>query len=177
MKHLKYLRYVALHKWFVFVACCQLAVKHRVPLLILRGIIHDWSKFLPCEWFPYVEFFYGFKPTPEDRRRAMAVLGHDPYPQIYQLRGKFDRAWLHHQHWNQHHWQHWILREDSGDTKFTAMPRLYALEMIADWHGAGRTITGKSGGTPAWYEKNYAKIQIHPTTRGLVDRELQICPF
>jgi len=51
--HLQYLRYLMRHKWFVFVACWRLGV----PLH--QAIIHDWSKFLPGEWFPYVRFFYG----------------------------------------------------------------------------------------------------------------------
>jgi hypothetical protein len=51
--HWKYLKYVVRHKWYVFLACRQLGV----PLW--QSIIHDWTKLLPCEWFPYVQFFYG----------------------------------------------------------------------------------------------------------------------
>jgi hypothetical protein len=51
--HWQYLRYVLRHKWYVFLACRQLGV----PLI--QSVIHDWSKFLPCEWFPYVRYFYG----------------------------------------------------------------------------------------------------------------------
>lgn len=52
-KHWKYLKYVVRHKWYVFLACRQLGV----PLW--QSIIHDWTKFLPREWFPYVRYFYG----------------------------------------------------------------------------------------------------------------------
>ena len=52
MKHFHYLSYVLRHKFFVFVECCKLGI----PWL---GFIHDWSKFRPSEWFPYVEHFYG----------------------------------------------------------------------------------------------------------------------
>lgn len=41
------------HKLFVFCAGVEIGA----PLW--RLVIHDWSKFLPCEWFPYTRFFYG----------------------------------------------------------------------------------------------------------------------
>lgn len=46
-----YLKYVVRHKWFVFWACRALGV----PLW--QSIVHDWTKFLPSEWFPYVRYF------------------------------------------------------------------------------------------------------------------------
>jgi hypothetical protein len=42
--HLRYLAYVLRHKWHVLIACRGL----HVPLW--QAIIHDWTKFLPCEW-------------------------------------------------------------------------------------------------------------------------------
>lgn len=44
----------------------------------------------------------------------------------------------------------------------------YAREMIADWMGAGRAITGKWE-VAEWYEKNQNKIQLHPETRRFVE--------
>ena len=143
--HLEYAAYVARHKWFVFVA----GLKTGAPLW--RLLIHDWSKLTPAEWTPYVHSFYGEgPPTPE-------------------VEAAFDRAWLHHQHRNPHHWQHWLLREDDGDTKALVMPESLAREMVADWMGAGRAITGKwdVGG---WYVKNARKIVLAPETRKLVER-------
>src|SRR5882762_4064498 len=93
MKHWKYLSYIVRHKWFVALAGMQTRVS------IWRLLKHDWTKFLPCEWCPYVQSFYGgwkYKDRPPE------------------LVAAFDAAWLHHQHWNDHHWQHWVLREDSG---------------------------------------------------------------
>ncbi len=145
-KHLLYLKYLLRHKWFVMLACFRYG-------LYWRGIKHDWSKFLPCEWFPYVESFYG------------------PQPRKQRTKERFDRAWLHHQHLNPHHWQHWVLREDSGATKVLEMPRLDRLEMLADWEGAGRAITGKKD-CKEWYLKNRDLILLHPTTRALVDWQI-----
>ena len=48
------------------------------------------------------------------------------------------------------------------------MPRRYALEMVADWMGAGRAITGRWE-CAEWYAKNREKIVLHENTRRLVD--------
>ena len=145
--HVQYLSYVVRHKWFVFVA----GLKIGAPLW--RLLIHDWSKFLPVEWGPYVQSFYGpwgYKERPPEVVTA------------------FDRAWLYHQHANPHHWQHWILREDSGATKVLRMPTGLVREMVADWMGAGRAITGRWE-VSEWYAANREKIILHPDTRTTVE--------
>jgi Family of unknown function (DUF5662) len=145
--HLRYVSYVARHKWWVFVA----GLKTGAPLW--RLVIHDWSKMSAAEWRPYVRSFYGSEGrTPE-------------------VRAAFDRAWLHHQHRNPHHWQHWLLREDDGPTKALEMPKPLVREMVADWMGAGRAITGKWE-VCEWYAKNAAKIVLHAETRREVEKIL-----
>lgn len=138
--HLRYAAYVTRHKWFVFVA----GQRTRTPLW--RLLIHDWSKLTPAEWTPYVRFFYTDAPD----QRAL------------------DTAWLHHQHNNDHHWQHWVLREDDGATKALAMPEAACREMVADWMGAGRVITGRWD-VASWYGQNRSKIVLHPRTRERVE--------
>lgn len=151
MKHLKYLRYLGRHKWFVLLACWRSG-------LIWRGIVHDWSKFLPSEWLPYAEFFY-------------SEMDADLFT-MARRRHRFDVAWLKHQHRSPHHWQHWVLRNDDGTTVPQQMPIPCLLEMLADWEGAGRAITGKTGGTPAWYAKNRHTMILHPNTQLIVDLAL-----
>ena len=151
MAHLKYLSYILRHKWFVFLA----GLSTHAPLW--RLVIHDWSKFLPCEWCPYVEEFYGAW-----RTRA------NKYPSDDDIHRRFDAAWLHHQHLNPHHWQHWVLREDSGKLKVLEMPERLWREMVADWMGAGRAITGHWE-VEAWYARNRETIQLAPDTRRKVD--------
>lgn len=150
--HIKYAKYVFLHKWFVFVECLKLGV----PLW--AAIIHDWQKFTPVEWSPYVLSFYGpwkYKDRPEWLVEA------------------FDRAWLHHQHYGPHHWQYYLLREDDGGTKVLKMPDRYQREMLADWRGAGRAITGEDN-TLEWYMKNREKIVLHWFTREWIEHQLGI---
>lgn len=147
--HLAYLKYLMRHKWFVFVACRQLGV----PLW--RAIVHDWSKFLPSEWGPYVHTFY----APNGRKKA------------YEETPAFKQAWNGHQKRNKHHWQYWLLTFDRGNTEALEMPATYAIEMVADWMGAGRAITGKLE-TPEWYLKNKEGIKLHPKTRWIVESVL-----
>lgn len=150
MAHWRYMKYLARHKWFVFVAGLRVG---GVPLW--RLIIHDWSKLLPSEWFPYAKSFYG------------------PQPRTTETKLRFDAAWLHHQHFNPHHWQHWVLREDDGATKILEMPTNFAREMVADWCGAGRAITGKWE-VWTWYAKNRERIMLHPATRAVVETLIEV---
>ena len=165
-RHLNYLKYVLRHKWFVF-----LAGLGEVPLWIL--ILHDWDKFLPDEWFPYANYFYGNLPTEKEARTAYLV-GIVPYTRE-RCEADFDKSWLLHQNRNKHHWQYWVLLEDDGGTKVLPMPEPYRSEMIADWRGAGRAITGQDN-TSEWYAENYDHIQLHPETRHFIDTMLHYLP-
>lgn len=166
-KHLKYLSYVVRHKWFVLLAC----IKHGI---ILRGIVHDWSKFLPSEWFAYAEFFYGRGKVLRDKKHNTHYLTPDELIELEAIRRNFDRAWLKHQHHSPHHWQHHILREDNGGTKVLEMSPAEALEMVCDWIGAGRAITGKADGTLDWYMRNRDKMALGYRTRVQVETLLRV---
>jgi hypothetical protein len=146
-KHLRYFWYVLRHKWFVFLACCRYGI-------IWRGITHDLSKFLPSEWTPYVDNFFGKKPPSKETTRA------------------FDMAWLHHQHRNAHHWQYYLLRHEDGTVEALEMSPADTFEMVADWVGAGRAITGKVD-VWSWYKKNTKNMHLHPTTRKAVETMLK----
>jgi len=147
--YLKYFKAVMRHKWFVFLECCKLGI----PLL---GIIHDLSKFTLSEWRGYARYFYG-KRTPS-------------------VEFDFDRAWLHHQHRNKHHWQRWLLTLDSvrSDGKFIAMimPEKYQREMLADWRGAGRAYGNPD--TKDWYLNNRNKMTLNCVTRTWIEQQLGI---
>jgi hypothetical protein len=59
---------------------------------LLRLIIHDWSKFLPCEWIPYANYFYGDLP---DWDHAKVFSPGYPYSGTKQGAAEaFDCAWL-----------------------------------------------------------------------------------
>ena len=153
--HFQYLKYVLRHKYFVFLGCWHYG-------LIWRGLIHDWTKFLPSEWFPYVAYFYG----PKFKKRDGGYM-HSPGDDL-----AFDTAWLHHQNRNSHHYQYWILLRDDGDITVLEMPEADWKEMLADWRGAGRAQG--SPDTKAWYLRNRERIILHPTTRFNVEGELEV---
>ncbi len=155
MKHLKYLSYVVRHKWFVFVECCKLGIPW-------RGLTHDLSKFLPSEWFPYVEHFYGSGTGIKTGRDSTGY-----YKAGASGKDAFDFAWLLHQKRNRHHWQWWMLPMDQDEDRTFEMPIKYRLEMLADWRGAGR-----AQGNPdvaGWYAKNGQKMTLGPKTREWIE--------
>lgn len=155
INHLRYLRYVIKHKYFVFQAGMEL----HVPLW--RLIIHDWTKFLPSEWFPYRRFFYGSIPSSKSggpKRKATY---------------EFECAWNLHQKRNDHHWQHWVRIGDDGTIVPLPMSPNAFREMIADWKGAGKAITGKDD-TDEWYMKNRDQMLLHPNTRLWVEEWLHV---
>jgi len=161
-KYIKYLSYVIRHKWFVFLECWKLK-------LYWKGVTHDLSKLLPSEFIPYAQFFYGSYPEYKN-----GVIPKGLYKQ--DVKKRFDYAWLKHIHRNPHHWQYWILREDDGDTKIMPMPIKYMKEMLADWHGAGRAITGKNN-TAEWYLNNKDKIKLGKIQHEWIKYKLGLRPL
>lgn len=165
--HLKYLRYVLRHKWFVLLGC----LKTGAPLHL--AILHDWSKFLLSEWWPYVRYFYGNYPDLDyvtaARRGYHGRLRDD-------VAREFNVAWLHHQRRNKHHWQYWLLTEDERTDGShlpvpLVMPDRYVREMVADWYGAGRALNKPD--TRGWYETNRHHMIMHPQTRRRVEQLLE----
>ena len=136
------------HKWFVLLA------SFKVGLPLWRALVHDLSKFLPVELFPYNDFFFG------DRS---------------DLPG-FARALLHHWNANPHHYQYWTDQPDHSGHYRKAfeqsgivqdgvfrMPKVCVREMIADWMGASKTHT-ESWDMADWLGKSLIKIKVHPDT-------------
>lgn len=159
-KYFQYFKYVIRHKWFVFLECCKLGI----PFL---GIIHDFSKLLPSEFFPYVEHFYGKGKGIKEGRDSTGYYRAGDTGDF-----AFDYAWLLHQKRNKHHWQWWILPQDDGGTVVFPIPDKYRKEMLADWRGAGR-----AQGTPdtmRWYKKNKYKMVLDPETREWIEKQLGI---
>lgn len=150
-RHLAYLKYLIRHKWFVYLACRKCGVS------LWRAVIHDWHKFLPSEWKPYAYTFYNADGTKAKYAETMA----------------FATAWNYHQKRAKHHWQYWLLTWDKGTTEPVVMAEKYMREMVADWWGAGRVITGRWDAR-GWYLANADKIKLHPYTRKQVEQLLEV---
>ena len=100
--HFQYFKYVLRHKWFVFCACLELGVPIRL------AIIHDWTKFTPTEWSPYVNMFFNPDGTKRKGKPDEAFL----------------RAWHHHEANNKHHWGYWLI--------FSGEKERYAIQQHSD---------------------------------------------
>lgn len=157
---LQYLSYVLRHKWFVF----QAGLKTGAPLW--RLIKHDWSKFKRDEWVPYREFFYGGEKTPA-RKQAFA-----------------DAFRLHCKR-NDHHWNCWVIDANNfsiggrgwerGKNPFQVVRPMSddaIKEMVADWMGAGRAITGNWDDIFSWYERTKSTQTMTASTRWRVEQIL-----
>jgi hypothetical protein len=165
--YFRYFKYILVHKYFVFLA----GLKIKAPFWLL--LIHDWSKLLPSEFFPYADYFYNKWKRDKENIKAFGLFKiAEAAPFGYYTKDRFNMAWLFHQRRNKHHWQYWFLIQDEDSSFPLPMPDKYAREMVADWAGAGRAITGHWG-VGAWYEKNNERIKLHPDTRLFVESLLR----
>jgi hypothetical protein len=144
-RHWAYFKYVVRHKYCVYKA----GRENHTPLYLL--IIHDWTKFLPCEWFPYTRTFYS-----ESGQKQ------------YIPSDKFNEALNHHYRHNKHHWMYWY-----NDGNYLPMPEKYFREMLADWDGANKA-TASLKSVCEWYLENRDLVKLHPQTRFWAERWLHI---
>lgn len=167
--HISYLKYVLRHKLFVFIAGCRIGPPRGFPVLRhvrwgVQLLVHDWSKFTPREWSPYVHHFFNADGTRRSVRRPDG--GYDPNKQGI----AFQTAWLSHQR-NLHHWQAWISVGEAGSLTPLPMPERYVREMLSDWMGAARAQTGRWE-VQEWYAANKDKMILHSYTRAQVEKLL-----
>ena len=114
---------------------------------------HDSSKFHPEEeFFDYMMYFYSDEKSKE-------------------IEDNFNRAWLHHIHNNPHHWQYWVLIEDSGNLKPLDIPIEFIYEMICDWWSFSWSKNNLYE-IFDWYSENKNKMILSDNTRKIVEQIL-----
>jgi hypothetical protein len=147
MTYLRYLWYVLRHKWWV------LYYSRAVRADVWLCLWHDMSKFSRAEFGPYARWFYGEHGVNAPHASTSA-----------QAKEAFRSAWNHHKTRNRHHPEYWCL---DAHGYAIPMPERYVREMIADWMGAGRAITGKMD-VHMWWASNRQRfevpIQMHENT-------------
>lgn len=156
----RHLMLVTRHKWYVFVYCAYAGHPW-------RGLMHDWSKFSPAEFWGSVRYFNG--------RRSPVGLCRD-------VEG-YSFGWLHHKGRNKHHYEFWIDIVDTNGNRPTQpgvfypipMPFEYALESVCDTIAASRAYNGKKFSYAVLYKwwinsRKYAPVNMHPKTKLFVDR-------
>lgn len=112
---------------------------------------HDYSKESPEEYSAYDAYFYGGNRS-------------------YEVVENFRKAWLHHIHYNPHHWQHYILiNDDPNEDEITLdMPYNYILEMICDWW-AFSWNSGNLTEIFKWYDQHKDYMKLSDATRKTVN--------
>lgn len=115
---------------------------------------HDVSKWSPEEYYPYLNYFY---PEHEEDKDE----------------DEFNKAWLHHQHSNQHHWQYWTLVLDEGEVVPLDMPFDAICEMLCDW--SSFQYTDNPNTANGWYELNKDNMILSDRTRRCVELILDKC--
>ena len=115
------------------------------------GMAHDYSKDDPEEYEAYDAYFYGGNRS-------------------YDVTQEFNYAWLRHIHKNPHHWQYWVLINDSPEEGevIMDMPYNYIIEMICDWWAfswANEDLTEIF----KWYEQHKDYMKLSPKTRTVVE--------
>jgi len=85
---------------------------------------------------------------------------------------EFERAWLHHQRRNKHHWQYWVSVNKKGQQVTYPMPIKYLDEMVCDWNGAA-LAKGQGGEyTETWYMRYKDTMVLAGITRMEVERSV-----
>lgn len=136
----QYAAYVLKHKWLII----KTAPRYGIPLW--QALIHDLSRFLPSEFIPSANYFFGTY-----RRFFVWKRGESP---------AYDAARDLHERRNPHHAAYWQGRP---------MPRRYILEMLCDWDAAGQA---KGNPIEPWYAKNRNALGLHPDTLAYIDEVL-----
>lgn len=87
--------------------------------LYKQGIMHDWSKYTPVEFWNGVRYFQAGKRSPNIGEK--------------EVKG-YSAAWLHHKGRNKHHFEYWIDIPLHSDGKLAGMPMetRYVVEMFCD---------------------------------------------
>ena len=151
MKIIQHFRTITKHKIKVMKLCFRIG-------LYKQGLLHDMSKYSPCEFMTGVRYYQGDK-SPNSAERS---------EKGYSL------AWLHHKGRNKHHWEFWVDFTRHGLVP-AKMPTCYVLEMFCDRIAASMTYQGERYQDTfplAYYERGKHTYIMHPDTRALLEELL-----
>ena len=135
--------------------------------LYKQGIMHDWSKYHPVEFFNGVRYFQGGRRSPNFGEK--------------QAHG-YSAAWLHHKGRNKHHFEYWIDMKANGDATLEGkkMPVRYVVEMLCDRLAASKVYSGsrytdQSALDYFRLEQSVeGKLLLHPETAALLEYMLTL---
>lgn len=176
-KYWIYLKYILEHKKNVFKTCWKRG-------LYIHAFTHDLSKFLPSEFFPYANWFYGEYGIDIGLCPVQAHLHFDKHKKT---ENEFEEALEKHYIRNKHHWKHWEkdnnnifsfislfnVVNQSGKKEIQKMPHKYIMQMICDWEAMSLKF---GNAAKEYYLKNYDNIKLHRESRAILEEELGLFP-
>ena len=114
MQPLAHFKTITHHRHLVCRYCFRLG-------LYRQGLLHDLSKYAPCEFWRGAKYYQGYRSPNDAERKQNGV----------------SLAWLHHKGRNRHHFEYWLdysIRPAKGKCPLQAvqMPRRYVAEMLMD---------------------------------------------
>lgn len=129
-------------------------------------LIHDQTKFMPVEFYPYAANFYA---DIDDKALKEKVDADYAY------------AWLHHIHHNYHHSQHWVFpmnynRAKAVENNRLVMPPQFVREMVADWVGACRAYNGHRD-ISEWAFAHVPGLLLHTESKKYLKTALIDCGY
>lgn len=163
----EHFKYTMKHKYYVFIECCNRGIP-------FRGLMHDMSKFRPSEFTAYANYFFNDDGTRKDELGLLHCRTTGEYE-------KFMRAWCHHQHVNDHHWEYWVIYPHNSmacaDTDgFAIVPTPHALhEMVSDMIGssAAQGNTDPKASALAYFYRHREDMNLHPLTSRYIECALK----
>ena len=158
MQPLAHFRTITQHRHLVCKYCFRLG-------LYRQGLMHDLSKYSPCEFWRGAKYYQGYRSPNDAERKANGV----------------SLAWLHHKGRNRHHFEYWIdycLAEDGsvymGGCK---MPLRFVAEMFCDRIAACKIYLKEAYTDSApydYYLRSKGHILIHPETSAVIEHMLLV---
>lgn len=131
--------------------------------LYKQGLLHDLSKYMPCEFMTGVKYYQG-----------------DRSPNAAEKEEKgYSEAWLHHKGRNKHHFEYWIDFSQKPDYKLVGhpMPKKYVVEMFCDRVAACK-VYKKDAYTDSsaleYFEKGKSHYVMHESTMKLLEELLKM---
>ncbi len=128
MKVFQHFKKICIHKYYVGKYCFKMG-------LYWQGLTHDLSKFSFVEFWESAKYYQG---------------GRSPIDACKEDKG-YSLGWQHHKGRNKHHYEYWVDSLDSGGVALI-MPEKYAMELVADYLGAGAAYMGKDFSYAKEYE-------------------------
>ena len=117
MQPLAHFKTITHHRHLVCRYCFRLG-------LYRQGLLHDLSKYAPCEFWRGAKYYQGYRSPNDAERKQNGV----------------SLAWLHHKGRNRHHFEYWIDYAVNPKDGFRGakMPKRFVAEMVIDRISASR---------------------------------------